>query len=196
MEATQPVRVILRVDSGADHGASVSRTLADALVARLAGEGDVVTRRHATEGLPVVTGAWVSAAFAGGDPAALAMSDALVDELLGADELVLVAPVYNFGIPAAMKAWIDQVVRAGRTFQFTEQGSVGLATGVRRAWIVTASGSTQVGSEYDFNSTYLRTVLSFIGIADIRVIGAMQLQLRGEAAFAEALEAIEVELTD
>jgi FMN-dependent NADH-azoreductase len=194
MESMRPGRVILRVDAGADHGASVSRTLADTLVARLAGEGDVVTRRHATEGLPVVTGAWVSAAFADGDPAALAMSNALVDELLGADELVLVAPVYNFGIPAAMKAWIDQVVRAGRTFQFTEHGPVGLATGVRRAWIVTASGSTQIGGEYDFNTTYLRTVLGFIGITDVRVIGAMQLQLRGEAAFADALEALEVEL--
>ena len=62
------------------------------------------------------------ASFADGDPAALAMSDMLIDELLVADEVVLVAPTYNFGVPAAMKAWIDQVVRAGRTFQFTPAG--------------------------------------------------------------------------
>ena len=61
------------------------------------------------------------------------MSDALVDELLRADELVLVAPVYNFGIPAAMKAWIDQVVRAGRTFRFTAEGPLGLAASISRA---------------------------------------------------------------
>ena len=119
-------RVVLRIDSGADHPGSVSRRLADELLGRIARPGDVLIRRAATEGLPVVTGAWVAASFADGDRSALAMSDELVDELLSADELVLVAPVYNFGIPAAMKAWIDQVVRAGRTFRFTEQGPVGL----------------------------------------------------------------------
>ena len=56
------------------------------------------------------------------------MSDVLVEELLSADELVLVAPIYNFGVPAALKAWIDQVVRAGRTFRFTATGPVGLVT--------------------------------------------------------------------
>ena len=107
------------------------------------------------------------------------MSDELVDELLSADELVLVAPVYNFGIPAAMKAWIDQVVRAGRTFRFTEQGPVGLLK-ARRAWIVTASAGTAVGSEVDFNTTYLRTILGFIGVPEVRVIAAEKLQLHGE----------------
>jgi len=122
------------------------------------------------------------------------MSDALVDELLRADELVLVAPVYNFGIPAAMKAWIDQVVRAGRTFRFTAEGPVGLAASISRAWIVSASGSTEMGSAFDYNTTYLRTVLEFIGISDVRAIGAMQLQLRGEAAFADALADLEAQL--
>ncbi len=89
---------------------------------------DVVVRRAAHEGLPIVTGAWVAASFADGDPAELAQSDELVDELLAADELVIVAPVYNFGIPAALKSWIDQVVRAGRTFRFTETGPEGLLT--------------------------------------------------------------------
>ena len=194
MSDTSAGRTILRVDSGADHPGSVSRRLADELLARITGPGDVVIRRAAMEGLPVVTGAWVGAAFADGDKSALAVSDELVDELLGADELVLVAPVYNFGIPAAMKAWVDQVVRAGRTFRFTEQGPVGLLT-AQRAWIVTASGGTELGSELDFNTTYLRAILGFIGVADVRVIGAMQLQIHGEAAMATAMAALEAALS-
>ena len=184
-------RTILRVDSGADHAGSVSRALADALVAKLAGPADTVVRRTALEGLPVVTGAWVGAAFADGDRSALAISDLLVDELLAADELVLVAPVYNFGIPAAMKAWIDQVVRAGRTFRFTSEGVVGLVD-LARAWVVTASGSTPVGSAYDFNTTYLRAVLGFIGVRQVEVIAADMLQIDGEAAIARAHAAIDL----
>jgi FMN-dependent NADH-azoreductase len=182
-------RTLLRVDSGAEHGASVSRSLADELMRRIVGPDDVVVHRAAAEGLPVVTGAWVAASFADGDPTALAFSDELVDELLAADELVLVAPVYNFGVPAAMKAWIDQVVRAGRTFKFTENGPVGLVP-AQRAWIVTASGGTPIGSELDFNTTYLRTVLGFIGITDVRIIAAEQQQVHGEAALERALESL------
>lgn len=163
-------RTILRIDSGADHVGSVTRQLADVLVGHLVHPGDRVVRR-ATEGIPVVSGPWVEAAFADGDRAALAISNELVDELLAADELVVVAPVYNFGVPAGMKAWVDQVLRAGRTFVFGDRGPVGLVP-VRRAWIVTASGSTRVGSELDFNTPYLRAVLGFIGIRDVRVIAA------------------------
>jgi FMN-dependent NADH-azoreductase len=98
--------------------------------------------------------------------------------------------MYNFGIPAAMKAWIDQVVRAGRTFRFTATGPEGLVK-ASRAWIVTASGATPIGSEFDFNSTYLRAILSFIGVADIRVIAADNLQREGESSVQRALAAID-----
>lgn len=188
-DTASAVRRVLRVDSGASHTNSVSAQLADALAARFAAAGHQVLRRPATEGLPVVTGAWVEAAFAQGDPAVLALSDALVDELLAVDEVMLVAPIYNFGIPAAMKAWIDQVVRAGRTFHFTPTGPQGLVTATR-AWILTASRGTPVGSALDFNTTYLRTVLEFIGLEDIRIIAADQLQFRGEQAIIDALAQI------
>lgn len=164
-------RTILRVDSGADHTGSVTRRLADVLVGHLAGPSDRVVRREAAAGLPLVTGSWVEAAFADGDRSALGPSDELVDELMAADEVVLVAPVYNFGIPAALKAWVDQVLRAGRTFRFEAAGPVGLVP-AQRAWIVTASGSTRVGSDLDFNTPYLRAVLGFVGIPDVRVIAA------------------------
>ncbi len=183
-------RVVLRVDSGADHPGSFSRRLADELVKRVVGPDDLLIQHAATEGLPVVTGAWVAAAFADGDTASLAVSNTLVDELLTADELILVAPIYNFGIPAAMKAWVDQVVRAGRTFTFTANGPIGLVT-AKRAWIVTASGSTAVGSEYDFNTPYLRAVLGFIGITDVRVLAAEAVRVHGEVAIERAIAGIE-----
>lgn len=182
--------VVLRIDSGADHPGSISRMLGDEVVRRITVPGDRVVHRAASEGLPVVTGAWVSASFADGDRAALAMSEELVDELLSARELVLVAPVYNFGVPAAMKAWIDQVVRAGRTFRFTPTGPVGLVP-ARRAWIVTASSGTEIGGEQDFNTTYLRAILAFVGVPVVHVVAAQQLQFRGSTAIDEAYAAIE-----
>ena len=190
MSASAEPRTILRIDSGADHGSSVSRLLADALVARLATAGDHVVRRDVSAGMPFVSAEWVGAAFAGADPSALAFSDELVDELLAADEIVLVAPVYNFGVPAAMKAWIDQICRAGRTFRFTEAGPEGLVT-ASRAWVVTASGGTPIGSTVDFNTNYLRAVLGFLGVDDVRVVAAEQLQIGGEAAVAKAYADLE-----
>ena len=166
--------------------------LADALTSRLVGQDDVLVHRAATEGLPVVTGAWVAASFADGDRAALETSDVLTDELLSADELVLVSPVYNFGVPASMKAWIDQVVRAGRTFQFGETGPVGLAT-AQRAWIVTASAA-QDRQRGRLQHHVPARHLGFIGITDVRVIAAAQMQMLGEAAVASAYAAIETEL--
>jgi FMN-dependent NADH-azoreductase len=163
-------RVVLRVDSGVDHGRSVSRALADDLVARLVGADDVLVRRDVSNGIPFVDVPWVAAVFGEGDPAGLGMSDELVNELLTADELVLVAPVYNLGIPATLKAWIDQVMRGGRTFRFTDTGPEGLHH-ITRAWIVTCSGNTQIGGPSDFNTPYLRALLGFIGIADVRIVG-------------------------
>jgi FMN-dependent NADH-azoreductase len=181
---------VLRIDSGADHPNSVSRHLADELTDRLIGTGATIVRRDlTTQELPVVDGAWVAAAFGGVDNGALATSDALVDELLAADELIIVAPVYNFGIPAALKLWIDQVTRAGRTFRYGESGPVGLVT-ASRAWIVTASGGTELYGPADFAADYLRFVLGFLGIADVRLIGADSHMQKGETAIAAARQAI------
>jgi FMN-dependent NADH-azoreductase len=194
--ATPPpsgARTILRVDSGVDHGASVSRVLADRLVERLVGAGDVVVHRDVSLGLPFVDRDWHAAVFAGADPSPLALSEELIEELLRADEVVLVAPVYNLGVPAPLKCWIDQVVRVDRTYRVTEKGSVGLLT-ARRAWIVTASGGTPIGSAVDFNTPYLRTILTFIGIRDVRVIAADSVRLRGDEAIARAHQTMATEL--
>ena len=101
----------------------------------------------------------------------LALSEQLIDELRNADTLVIGAPMYNFGIPASLKQWIDSVCRAGVSFKYTEQGPVGLL-GVKQAFIITASGGTPIGSELDFASRYLEHICRFIGITEVFHIAA------------------------
>jgi FMN-dependent NADH-azoreductase len=101
-------------------------------------------------------------------------SDQLTNELLEADLLVIATPMWNFGIPSALKAWIDLVVRPGRTFQYADGGVVGLATD-KKAILVLASGGVFTEGPWrpwDFVEPYLRQILGFIGIADIRIVRA------------------------
>lgn len=182
---------VLRLDAGADRPGSVTRSLADEVVERLSGRGDIdVVHRDLTAGMPFVDGAWVGAAFAGGDAGALATSDELVGELEAADVVVISAPIYNFGVPAALKAWIDQVSRAGRTFRYTEDGPVGLLEG-KRAVLVTASGGTEIEGPADFAVPYLRFVLGFLGITEVTVVAAEQQNLRGTEAVDAARASID-----
>lgn len=190
---------ILRIDASMRRQGSVSRALADTLVERLIANtpGSSVTRRDLAEHAPAyLDEAWIGATFTPVDArsdeqkATLARSDALVAELQAADTLVIATPIYNFGVPAALKAWIDQIARVGVTFKYTESGPVGLLDG-KRAIIVAASGGTQAGSAIDFATPYLRHVLGFIGIHDVEIIAADQLGLGAEAKIAAAAERIE-----
>lgn len=184
---------VLRIDASARKNGSSSRTLSDALVERLAPENLVV--RDLAAGLPFVTEDWVGANFTDeadrseAQKETLNLSDNLVDEVIAADTLVLGVPIYNFGIPAALKAWIDMIARARKTFQYTANGPEGLLTG-KKAYILVASGGTEVGSEIDFATGYLRHVLGFIGIKDVTVIAAGQQMMKGETAVSEALQQI------
>ena len=183
---------ILRIDAGADHELSISRKIADRLSERLAAEGAEIIRRDVAAGLPFVDGAWVSANFGGGDPAGRGLSEELVTELFSVDGLILVSPIYNFSIPAALKAWIDQVVRMGRTFEVTDTGVRGLVSNVRRAWIVTASGNTEIGGDLDHATPYLKLILATLGILDVTVIGAGQWQARGQVVIEDAHRVVDL----
>jgi FMN-dependent NADH-azoreductase len=100
------------------------------------------------------------------------LSDQLIGELLASDLLVIATPMWNFGIPSALKAWIDLIVRAGKTFQYSEAGVAGLAKG-RRAVLVIASGgvfSDGPWKPFDFVEPYLRHILNFIGIENVQTI--------------------------
>lgn len=111
--------------------------------------------------------------------AALQRSNELTDQLLAADVLVMAAPMYNFAIPSALKAWLDHVLRAGVTFKYTETGPQGLLTG-KKAYVLTARGGLYAGSTTDHQEPYLRQVMAFIGIHDVTFIHAEGMNLGGD----------------
>jgi FMN-dependent NADH-azoreductase len=186
-----PAHTILHLDASARTEGSLSREFSARAVAHLSGPETRVIRRDIAHGLPVIDADWVGATFT--PPAerteaqktVLALSDDLVAELLAADTVVIGTPVYNFGVPAALKAWIDQVARAGVTFDYTPEGPRGRLTG-KRAVIAVATGGTPVGSEIDFATGYLRHFLGFLGIADVQIVAADKINMDREAALAGA----------
>ena len=113
------------------------------------------------------------------EQASLKRSDELTDEVLGADVLVLAAPMYNFAIPSTLKAWLDHVLRAGVTFKYTETGPQGLLTG-KKAYVLTARGGLYAGSTSDHQEPYLRQVMAFVGIHDVTFIHAEGMNLGGD----------------
>ena len=181
-----PLKVLEIAASGRNDG-SVSRMLsADLLGALEERHGRIeLTRRDLGKGLAFVDDAWINANFTAAEDrsaeqrAVLAESDALVAELKSADVLVIGAPIYNFGVPAALKAWIDMVARARLTFRYTGNGPEGLLEG-KKAYVVIASGGVPVDSAVDFATPYIRHALAFIGITDVDVIAADRLNSRAE----------------
>ena len=184
---------ILRVDSSMRTEGSVSRNLTDQLIDKLSTDDTQVTVRDLAKGIPLIDEAWIGANFT--DPAernaeqkaALAKSDELVNELHSADTIVIAAPVYNFHVPAALKAWIDMVARARETFRYTESGPEGLVTG-KKVYVVMTSGGTVLGAENDFISGWLKYILAFMGMTDVTFIDSSGLMLdetKAEKAKAE-----------
>jgi FMN-dependent NADH-azoreductase len=188
-------RHILRIDASARRSGSVSRDLVGKIIARIAPSATVTTRDLA-DGMPLIDEAWVGANFTPADDrteeqrAILALSDTLVAELQAADTLVIGLPIYNFGVPATLKAWIDQIARAGVTFRYSEYGPRGLLEG-KRAIVAVASGGTEAGSDIDFATGYIRHVLGFIGITDVEFVTADRLMLDADGTMAKALEQVD-----
>lgn len=185
---------ILRIDASARKTGSISRDLAHRIVDRF--ERAHVTTRDLATPLPQITEDWIGANFT---PAAgrtdaqaetLRLSDTLIEEIKAADVLVIGLPIYNFGVPAALKAWIDLVARAGVTFQYSPTGPKGLLTG-KRAIVAVASGGTEMGSDIDFATGYIRHVLGFIGITDVVFVAADRLSRDADATLAAAHSAVQ-----
>ncbi len=182
-------QTLLHIDSSARGTGSTSRQLSDRIVTQLAPAQ--VIRRDLADPLPQITEPWIGANFT---PAAdrdaaqrdlLALSDTLVDELRAADTIVIGTPIYNFTIPASLKAWIDLVCRVGLTFEYTPEGPRGLLAG-KQVILAVASGGTQVGSEIDFATGYLRHILGFIGLDEVQIIAADRLMQDMDAALVAA----------
>ena len=190
---------VLEVSASGRTAGSASRKLTQDLVAALQDRhGDVQTvRRDLSKGMPFVDAAWIEANFTpeesrtNGHREALAFSDTLVAELKNADILVIGAPIYNFSIPAALKAWIDMIARARLTFRYTENGPKGLLDG-KKAYLVVATGGVPVGSGLDFATPYLKHALAFIGITDVEIIAADRLNSQAE----ESMDAARARIAD
>ncbi|WP_439134870.1 FMN-dependent NADH-azoreductase [Pseudomaricurvus sp.] len=167
---------VLKIDSSARLEGSNSRQLTDYLVEQLA-DSEVVVRDLVRQPLPLVSAEDLMGVHGSSDDQReslqqhLALSETLIAELKEADTLVLGVSMYNFGIPAVLKQWIDYVCRAGVTFRYGANGPEGL-TGIKRAYIVTATGGTPVGSPMDFASGYLEWVCKFLGVEEITHIDA------------------------
>lgn len=203
--ATQSPSVLL-IHASPRGERSHSRRLADEF---LQSWKDAHPKGHATvrdlgyEPPPFVSEAWVEGAFTPADGhshaarAAIRVSDRYVDELLAADEIVIATPIYNLSIPAVLKAWIDQIVRLGRTFAMGPGGFEGLLKN-KRVRVLVASGSdfrpTGPFAAYNFVEPYLRAALGFIGLADVTFVYAHSLNdgnaLR-ESSLSEARTALQ-----
>lgn len=172
---------ILLINSSSRIQGSVTRDISAQLVQQLQHQtGLSTTERDLAGGITFIDEQWVGANFT--DPAerslqqeaVLAESDRLIEELKQASHIVIAAPIYNFSVPAVVKAWIDQVARARVTFRYTENGPEGLLKG-KKAYLVIASGGVPLGSEVDFASSYLRHVMGFLGIDDVTLVNANEL---------------------
>lgn len=188
---------ILRIDASANVSTSNSIKLGDQLIAKLRDQGEInLTQRSLNEDMVFIDETWVGANFTPVEDRseqqkrALEFSDLLIDELRQADHIVLTTPMYNFGIPASLKAWIDLICRAGVTFQYTADGPVGLLKN-KQVDIVITTGGVPLQSPVDFISDYLKQVFRFIGIEQINIIAADQMNVDAEASFNKALDQIE-----
>ena len=179
------MNTLLEIDSsplGAE--ASISRHLTAEYVRqwqRAHPGGEVITRDLATSSLPAITAEWIGASFtpadalAPGQREALALSDTLIAELEAADEYVIGVPMHNFTVAANLRLWIDQIVRPGKTFAFTDGTPAGLLKN-KKAQFLIASGSVYgAGSamaSYNFVEPYLRTLFGFLGVMDTTFLAA------------------------
>ncbi|MCK6393777.1 NAD(P)H-dependent oxidoreductase [Zoogloea sp.] len=126
--------------------------------------------------------------------AVVAYSDALIEEVRQADEIVIGLPMYNFGVPSTLKAWFDHIARAGVTFRYTATGPEGLLTG-KKVTVFAARGGLYAGTPKDSQTTYVRDFLAFIGITDVEFVYAEGLNL-GEESKSAALAAAHGKLAE
>lgn len=162
-------------------------------------QSTIVQRDMATDPVPHLNEEMVSVFFTpeqqrtAEQQSLVSYSDKLVRELKESDVLVLGVPMYNFGIPSTLKAWIDHVARAGITFSYTEQGPKGLLQG-KKAFVLAARGGQYQGSPKDTQTDYLRDVLAFIGITDVTFVYAEGLNMGGDS-YSSAMTRANAEIT-
>ncbi|HYP66400.1 MAG TPA: NAD(P)H-dependent oxidoreductase [Steroidobacteraceae bacterium] len=185
---------ILHIDSSIQGAGSATRELTREIVARLKAtrpDAQIIYRDLVAEELSHFS----QAAFKRSDELEAARNTAVLEEFLAADVLVIGAPLYNFSIPTQLKAWVDRIVIAGRTFRYTERGPEGLAGGKQVIVAVARGGVYEAGSPAEFGESYLKFVLGFLGIRDVTFVRAEGLAFspqHRESALSAAHETIPV----
>ena len=176
---------------------SVSRMLADEMVAALGARKSSINviNRDLAAGIGIVNAAWIEAERTSEENrtsdqrALLTQSDALVAELQAADDIVIATPIYNFSVPAALKAWIDLICRDKITFVYENDSPRGLLSN-KRATVIVTSGGTLAGKDIDFTTSYIQHILGFIGVDDVTIIDVTGLAKNRSRVIAEARKEI------
>ncbi|MBS61674.1 MAG: ACP phosphodiesterase [Salinisphaera sp.] len=203
---------LLRIDASARVTRSLSRMLGDLFIAEWQANESTIELIHRDVGIeppPAISEDWIAAAFT---PAAerseqqhdaLTLSDTLIEELEQADVLVIATPMYNYGMPAALKAWVDQVVRINRTFSFDlARGDRPLEPilGGKTLVVLTASGEFGFGPG-EFNEQaghllpHLRSISGYLGARDIHHVG-IEYQEFGDTRFAASRDTAQAQVAD
>jgi FMN-dependent NADH-azoreductase len=201
----EPTMKVLQINSSARPDSSHSSRLAADIVKRLATTGpaqvlnvrDLGRTPHPALDETALQALFTPAAQRSpGQAARVAQDDALIAELQAADVVVLGVPMYNFGVPAALKNWIDAVARAGVTFRYTEKGPEGLLKG-KRVYVALTRGGLYRDTPADTQVPYLRMVLGFLGMTDVQFVYAEGLAMGApaeQAALASAQAQIQAVL--
>ncbi|MDD2990095.1 MAG: NAD(P)H-dependent oxidoreductase [Zoogloea sp.] len=194
---------LLKINASLFSTQGQSSQLAERFVAaRLAATPDlkVVSRDLAAEPVPHLDAARFLSFLAKPEErsaeqqAVVAYSDALIEEIRQADEIVIGLPMYNFGVPSTLKAWFDHIARAGVTFRYTATGPEGLLTG-KKVTVFAARGGLYAGTPKDSQTTYVRDFLGFLGITDVEFVYAEGLNM-GEESKSAALAAAHGKLAE
>jgi FMN-dependent NADH-azoreductase len=181
---------ILQINASARSEGSNSTRVADAIVAKLKSahpEAVLELRDLARNPHPMLDEEALGALFtapaerSAAQAARVALDDAVIAQLQSADAIVLGVPMYNFGTPVQLKAWIDAIARVGVTFRYTESGPQGLVTG-KKVYVALARGGQYRGTPADTQVPYLKSVLGFLGMTDIEFVYAEGLAMGQESA--------------
>ena len=188
---------IYQIDSSARKEGSTSRALAKKLLDKIKRPEDEVTYRDLNDEMVFVTGLTESGMNIDekdqneNHKKMFELSNQLVKELKESDIIIISAPIYNYGPPATLKAWSDLAARIGETFKFKPNGRREGLLKNKKAYLVITSGGTKLNSKEDFLTPWLKFILNFFGIEEVKVISADQMALDYEKSIREAEKQIE-----
>lgn len=168
------MKKVLHIRTSSNLQKSFSRNVGDSLISHFKNtipETQVIERDLVKDTINHLNPSFLNALFTN-DEAVLALSNELIDELFSADVIVIESPMYNFSIPSILKAWIDHILIARKTFRYTENGPEGLVKGKKAILILSKGGvyREEPAKSLDYQEGYLQTILKFIGITDIEII--------------------------